>query len=143
MRRKVSGGNNKVPENGGTSYKQKLFGFLSQISVAFDCPKGFFLLLMLMFLPKGPVMVVPCNQEEADTRLLGHLVDALKNGRIYLHGAHVDTDVIVIIIRNLDLISIKKSKLKKLLLFFVCALQFWSISLCNYITTFLIYLCTI
>ena len=89
-------------------------------------------------------MVVPCNHEEADTRLLGHLLDALKNGRIYLHGAHVDTDVIVIIIGNLDLISIKKSKLRKLLLFFfVCALQFWSISLCNYITTFLIYLCTI
>ena len=43
-------------------------------------------------------MVVPCNHEEAETRLLVHLLDGLKNGRIYLHDAHVDTDVVVIII---------------------------------------------
>ena len=54
------------------------------------------------------MVMVPCNHEKADTRLLVHLVDGLKNGRIYLHSARVDTDVIVIIIGNLDLISIKK-----------------------------------
>ena len=42
MRRKVSGSNNKVPGNRRDFLHAKLFGFLSQKSVAFDYPKDFF-----------------------------------------------------------------------------------------------------
>ena len=57
MRRKVSGGNNKVPGNWRDFLQAKLFGFLSQKSVTLDYPKRLFIHLMLMYLPKGPVMV--------------------------------------------------------------------------------------
>ena len=63
----------KSQETGGTSYKQNFFEFLSLKSVTLDYPKRLFIHLMLMIFPKGPVMVVPCNHEEADTRLLVHL----------------------------------------------------------------------
>lgn len=44
----------------------------------------------------GPMDV--CNHEEADTRILVHMTDALKNGAVNIMVRTVDTDVIVIII---------------------------------------------
>ena len=41
MRRKVSGGNNKVPGNWRDFVQAKLFGFLSQKSVTLDYPKDY------------------------------------------------------------------------------------------------------
>ena len=89
--------NNKVPGNWwdclcNEGNKQELFW----ISLTEDC--SFWLSQReglcssdINVLAKGSSHVmVPCNHKEADTRLLVHLhlVDALKNGRIYLHGAH-------------------------------------------------------
>ena len=78
--------------------KQELFGFLSRKIVAFDYPKGqeVFVTSDLNVLDKGSSHVaVPCNHEEADTRLLVHLVDALKNGSNTCMVHTVGTDVIV------------------------------------------------
>ena len=52
----------------------------------------------------------PCDHEEADTRLLVHLGDALKNGCNTCVVRTVDTDVVVILIGKLHhLLSINPS----------------------------------
>ena len=98
--------------------KQELFGFLSQKIVAFDYPKGkeVFVTSDLNVLDKGSSHVaVPCNHEEADTRLLVHLVDALKNGSNTCMVRTVGTDMIVTIIgkfHHLLTLTLQMSTLK-------------------------------
>ena len=53
-----------------------------------------------------------CNHEEADTRMLIHLQDALKNGATTCLVRTVDTDVIVIIVGKLHYLHSKNDIVK-------------------------------
>ena len=87
VRMKVAG-KNKVPENWigilcDESNKKELFQFLMQKNSSFYSPEGkeVFVTSDVDVLTKGSNHdMLPCDHEEADTRLLVHLVDALKSG---------------------------------------------------------------
>ena len=87
IRMKVAG-KNKIPGNWrgflrDKGNKQKLFQFLSQKFLSFDCPerKEVFVISDVKVLTEGSSHnMSSCDHEQADTRLLLHLVDALKNG---------------------------------------------------------------
>ena len=93
---------NKIPGNWRGFYvamaaKKSLFNFFSKkccLSTILK-EKKFLLHLMLTLLPKAPVIVQVCDYEEVDTRLLLHLVDALKNGCSTCIVQTVDTEVVV------------------------------------------------
>ena len=105
IRRKVAG-KNKVPGNWqdflqDECNKEELFEFLSHKIESFNYPEGkeVFVTSGVNVLNKGSSHVMlPCDHEEADTRLVVHLVDALKNGCRTCLIRTVDTDVVVIII---------------------------------------------
>ena len=105
IRMKVAG-KNKVPGNWSgflrdEGNKQELFQFLSQKISSFDYPVGkeVFVTSDVNVLTKGSSHdMLPCDHEEADTRLLVHLVDALKNGCSTCVVRTVDTDIVVILI---------------------------------------------
>ena len=105
VRMKVAG-KNKVPENWicflrDESNKKELFKYLTQKISSFDYPEGkeVFVTSDVNILTKGSNHdMLPCDHEEADTRLLVHLVDALKNGCSSCVVRTVDTDVVVILV---------------------------------------------
>ena len=109
IRRKVSG-ENKMPAKWmdilrDESNKQELFAFLSSKIVAYDEfteGKKVYATSDKSVLPKETDhMAQPCDHEEADTRLLLHLIDALNKGQKSCLVRTVDTDVVVILIGKL------------------------------------------
>ena len=105
MRREVAG-KNKFPRNWidflhNSVNKQQLFSFLSHKLESLECVEG----KHIMTTTGTSVANVgtnhhmqACNHEEADTRILIHLQDALDNGATTCLVRTVDTDVIVIIV---------------------------------------------
>ncbi len=105
IRRKVAG-KTRVPGNWpdflhDPTNKQELFQFLTDKIASSECPAD-----KEIYIKSGTAVVNrgnshcmgPCNHEEADTRLLIHLLDALKKGAAKCLVRTVDTDVIVILI---------------------------------------------
>ena len=105
IRRKVAG-QNKLPGNWpdflrDTKNKQELFTFLSENIASTAWPDG-----KQVFNTSGIRVVgtershsmLPCNHEEADTRIMIHLLDALEHGASTCLVRTVDTDVVVILI---------------------------------------------
>ena len=109
IRRKVAG-KNKVPAKWmdflrDESNKQELFAFLSSKIIAYDeYPEGkkVYATSDKSVLPKETDhMAQPCDHEEADPRLLLHLIDTLNKGQKSCLVRTVDTDVVVILIGKL------------------------------------------
>ena len=105
IRRKVEG-RNKIPSNWPDFLrdiinKQEFFTFLSSKIELTDCLEG-----KQIFATSGTAVIArgtshrmeSCDHEEADTRILIHLQDALANGCTTCLVRTVDTDVVVIII---------------------------------------------
>lgn len=105
VRRKVAG-QTKVPSNWpdflrDPTNKQELFQFLSDKIASSTFPDG-----TQVFATSGATVVSsgtdhympPCDHEEADTRIVVHLQDALKSGCATCLVRTVDTDVVVILI---------------------------------------------
>lgn len=105
VRRKVAG-KNKLPRNWAdflrdSSNKQELFGFLTDKIAGVVCPEN-----KEIAITSGPTVTVlgtdqsmgACDHEEADTRLVVHLQDAVQRGLTKCLLRTVDTDVVVILI---------------------------------------------
>ena len=105
IRRKVAV-QNKLPGNWpdflrDSKNKQELFTFLSEKIASTAWPDG-----KQVFITSGIRVVgtershsmLPCNHEEADTRIMIHLLDALEHGASTCLVRTVDTDVVVILI---------------------------------------------
>jgi len=81
--------------------KQELFHFLSTKIAAFSYPEG-----KKVFVTQGQDVLTnerlsempSCDHEEADTRLVVHIVDALTKGQSTCLVRTVDTDVVIILI---------------------------------------------
>ena len=105
IRRKVEG-KNKLPGKWAdflrdATNKQELFGFISKKVAAMHCPanKGIIITFGSTAIIRGSNRSMGlCNHEEADTRLIVHLQDAILNGCRNCLVRTVDTDVVVIII---------------------------------------------
>ena len=104
MRRKVAG-KNKVPGKWNEflrdeTNKKEFFAFLTTRVSSFTYPEGkeVFITSGTTVLGTDQHMQSPCDHEEADTRIVVHLVDALKKGQKTCLVRTVDTDVIVILI---------------------------------------------
>jgi len=109
VRQKVVG-KNKMPTNWkgflrDEKNKEELFKFLSIKTMAFKFCDG-----KEVFVTNGQFVLTnsatqpmsQCDHEEADTRIVIHLIDALKKGLNTCLVRTVDTDVIVILIRQLS-----------------------------------------
>ena len=80
--------------------KQELFEFLSNKVADMNCPTS-----KEIVITSGSIVVIrgssrsmePCNHEEADTRLIVHLLDVIINGCCNCLVCTVDTDVVMII----------------------------------------------
>ncbi|KAG1686778.1 hypothetical protein GQR58_008588 [Nymphon striatum] len=105
VRRKVLG-NNKIAGNWNAflcdpTNKQELFSFLSDIIATADLPSGKVVAITCgekVEMNGGVHLMETCDHEEADTRILIHLQDALQHGATTCLVRTVDTDVIVILI---------------------------------------------
>ncbi|KAG1695759.1 Integrin alpha-PS2 [Nymphon striatum] len=105
VRRKVLG-KNKIPGNWNAflcdpTNKQELFSFLSDIITTAELPSGKVVAITCgeKVEMNGRVhLMETCDHEEADTRILIHLQDALQHGATTCLVRTVDTDVIVILI---------------------------------------------
>jgi hypothetical protein len=105
IRRKVAG-KNKLPGNWAdflrdSKNKQELFAFLSSKTASVDCPEGKEVIITcgVTVTLRGTDRSMPaCDHEEADTRLLVHVQDAILNGCTNCMVRTVDTDVVVILI---------------------------------------------
>ena len=99
-------GKNKVPTNWkgflhDEKNKEEFFKFLSVKIMSFKYPDN-----KKVFVTDGPLVLtnsitqamLQCDHEEADTRLVVHIVDALKKGLSTCLVRTVDTDVIIILI---------------------------------------------
>ena len=107
--RKVAG-KNKLPANWADflhvhvcdpTNKQKLFAFLSKKIANVNCPEDKEIIITsgaAAILRGTDPSMVPCDHEEADTRLLIHLQDALLNNCTNCLVRTVNTDVVVILI---------------------------------------------
>ncbi len=81
--------------------KKNFFNFSRKKNSSFDYPEGkqVFVTSDVNVLTKGSNHdMLPCDHEEADTRLLVHLIDTLKSGCSSCVVRTVDTDVVVILI---------------------------------------------
>ena len=102
MRRKVAG-RNKFPSNWhdflhDAANKQELFMFLSHSIELMVCREGkqIFMTNGTKVIARGTIhQMQECNHEEADTRLLVHLLDAIADGATTCLVRTVDTDVIM------------------------------------------------
>ena len=105
IRRKVAG-KNMVPTNWkcflrDEKNKQELVEFLSNKVAAFKYPEN-----KEVFVTQGQSVLTnqnnlgmaSCDHEEADTRLIVHIVDALTKGRNTCLVRTVDTDIVVILV---------------------------------------------
>ena len=89
IRRKVAG-KNKLPGNWAdflrdSNNKKELFAFLSNKIASIDCPDGKEIIITCgaTVILRGTERSMPqCDHEEADTRLLVHMQDAIMNGCI-------------------------------------------------------------
>ena len=105
VRRKVAG-KNKLPANWADflhdlTNKPELFAFLSNQIAIVDYPENKEIIITsgaTTILRGSDRSMVPCDHEEADTRLLIHLQDSLRNDCTNCMVHTVDTDVIVILI---------------------------------------------
>lgn len=81
--------------------KAKLFSFLSDVVSQTECPDG-----KEIYITNGQSVIAKvegspmgiCTQEEADTRLVVHLIHSLNHGARKISVRTVDTDIIVILI---------------------------------------------
>lgn len=104
-KRKKVGENTKLPRDWknfllDSSNKEELFALLSKRIGIFECQtegKKIFITSAENVMSCGERVMQPCNHEEADTRIILHIVDALKNGAKSIFVRTVDTDVIVIL----------------------------------------------
>ena len=81
------------------SNKQELFEFLSYKVADWNCPANKHVVITSTAIIKGSRRSMElCNHEEADTRLIVHLKDAILNGSHKVLVRTVDTDVVVIVI---------------------------------------------
>lgn len=104
-KRKIVGENTKLPRDWknfllDSSNKEELFAFLSKRIGSFECPtegKKIFITSRENVMSCGEKVMQLCNHEEADTRIIVHILDALKNGAKSIFVRTVDTDVIVIL----------------------------------------------
>ena len=102
-------GKNKLPTNWkgflrDEKNKEELFHFLSIKIMEFKFPDGkdIFLIDGSFVLTNSTTQTIPqCDHEEADTRLIIYLIDALKKGLSTCLVRTVDTDVIVVLIGKL------------------------------------------
>ena len=81
--------------------KQELFEFLSNKIAAFKYPesKEVFVTQRQSVMTNERTLEMPsCNHEEADTRLIVHIVNALTNGQSTCLVRTVDTDVVIILV---------------------------------------------
>ncbi|KAG0724207.1 hypothetical protein GWK47_005234 [Chionoecetes opilio] len=114
VRRKVAG-QTKVPGNWpdflrDPTNKVELFQFLSEKIVSTTFPDG-----KQVFATSGASVVCsgtdhsmpPCDHEEADTRIVVHLQDALESGCTTCLVRTVDTDVLVILIGKYHFLASK------------------------------------
>ena len=100
---------NKVPGNWvdflhECENKKQLFSFLSSKLATMECVEGKYLVTTAgMSVASTGVShnMQACNHEEADTRMLVHLQDALDNGATTCLVRKVDTDVVVIFVGSL------------------------------------------
>jgi len=103
-------GNNKIPTNWkgflrDEKNKEELFSFLSVKIMQFKFPDG-----KKVFVTDGPFVLTndttqsmpQCDHEEADTRVVIHLIDALEKGLSTCLVRTVDTDIIVILLGKLS-----------------------------------------
>ncbi|KAG1688828.1 Hepatic leukemia factor [Nymphon striatum] len=105
VRRKVLG-KNKIPGNWNAflcdpTNKQELFSFLSDIIATAELPSGKVVAITCgekVEMNGGVHLMETYDHEEADTRILIHLQDALQHGATTCLVRTVDTDVIVILI---------------------------------------------
>ncbi|KAG1704380.1 Zinc finger protein 91 [Nymphon striatum] len=105
VRRKVLG-KNKIPGNWNAflcdpTNEQELFSFLSDIIATAELPSGKVVAITCgekVEMNGGVHLMETCDHEEADTRILIHLQDALQHGATTCLVRTVDTDVIVILI---------------------------------------------
>ena len=108
LRRKVSG-HVKLPGNWkdflrDENNKEELFRFLTGKVSQVACPPG-----KVMYITSGSsvvsitteVVMGDCNQEEADTRMMVHVLHALNHGCVTVAVRTVDTDVVVILLGTL------------------------------------------
>ncbi|KAK1891628.1 Protein U3 [Dissostichus eleginoides] len=94
--------------------KQELFTFLSSKIASTAWPVG-----KQVFITSGVRVVgtdtshfmLPCNHEEADTRIMIHLLDALEHGSYTCLVCTVDTDVVVILIGKFHALLTKSTAL--------------------------------
>ena len=81
--------------------KQELFTFLSRKIESTECEEGKQIIATsgTTVISRGTSRCMqPCDHKEADTRMLVHLQDALRNGATTCLMRTVDTDVVVILI---------------------------------------------
>ena len=81
--------------------KKELFDFLSQKIASAEYPDGkeVFVTSGMGVLTKGTSrQMIPCDHEEADTRLMVHVIDSLNAGCSKCLVRTVDTDVVVILV---------------------------------------------
>ena len=104
MQREVAG-RNKLPSNWidflhNSVNKQQLFSFLTHKLESMEHIEGKYIMTTIgasVASAGGSYHMQACNHDEADTRILIHLQDALNNGSTTCLVRTVDTDVIVII----------------------------------------------
>lgn len=102
-RKKVSD-QTKLPRNWNNflldaENKQELFALLSEKFGYLSCPedKAMYITAGENVISSGPPMPA-CNHEEADTRILVHVLNALEMGARSISVRTVDTDVVVILV---------------------------------------------
>ncbi len=104
--RKKVAGKNKVPGKWNDflrdeTNKKELFHFLSKKIVSANYPEGKQVYITSgteVFLKGSDQQMQACDHEEADTRLVVHIVHAIHNGHGKILVRTVDTDVIVILV---------------------------------------------
>ena len=105
VHRKVSG-QTRLPGNWmdflhDSTNKKELFAFLTTKVEQFNCPAS-----TAMYVPSGQSVLSissgspmqSCNHEEADTRVVVHILHALEHGERTVLVRTVDTDVVVILV---------------------------------------------
>ena len=62
--------------------------------------------------PRDLARLAPCTHEEADTRIILHLEDAVKDGNDKLSKRTVDTDVVVLAVTALNALTFQNCGLR-------------------------------
>lgn len=89
--------------------KTELFSFLAKCVTALDADKPILSThhtAVLCNQPRDNTGIAPCTHEEADTRILLHLADAVKEGYSKASIRTVDTDVLVLAVKAAQCLSL-------------------------------------